>query len=172
MNIFEVILHNVTLRPRTRKPEDRVPVPDGFRGELVHQASLCTLCGSCAYVCSPGAIQIEREAESGSWNYDAGRCTFCARCTEYCPTHALSLVTQPVRLFDDRLLQQVQHLVAYQHCTRCGKTISPLPVETLVRLYHNEEAATEAMKANLLCPECRARAHSQRFKLGLGGPIE
>src|SRR5512147_1592227 len=106
MNIFEVILHNFTLRPRTRKPEDRVPFPKGFRGELAHRVELCTLCGTCAYVCSPGAIQIERNQENGTWNYDAGRCTFCARCAEYCPTRALSLETQPVRLFGDRTRQQ------------------------------------------------------------------
>ena len=172
MNIFNVLLHNFTLRPRTRLPEDRVPYPEGFRGELSHQAALCTLCGSCAYVCSPAAIRIEKGPDSGAWMYDAGRCTFCGRCAEYCSTHALTLATQPVRLFEERGLQQIQNVVAAQHCTRCGAILSPLPIETLNRLYHNEEAAQEAMKANLMCPKCRGWAQSRRFKLGLGGQPE
>ncbi|HVN53085.1 MAG TPA: 4Fe-4S binding protein [Anaerolineaceae bacterium] len=169
MNIFNVLLHNFTLRPRTLPPEDRVAYPEGFRGELGHQAELCTLCGTCAYVCSPGAIHLEKGPEAGAWNYDTGRCTFCGRCAEYCPTHALALATRPVGLFEERAVQQIEHVVAYQHCTRCGATILPLPAETLVRLYHNPEAAQEAMKANRLCPKCRGYVESQRFKLGLGG---
>jgi formate hydrogenlyase subunit 6/NADH:ubiquinone oxidoreductase subunit I len=169
MNIFQIIFHNYTSPVRTRTPEEKVPYPVDFRGELNHKANLCTLCGTCAYVCSPVAINITREAEHGAWEYDGGRCTFCGKCVEYCPTKALGFQNQSAPIVNRRSLEFKVDMVEYQRCKRCGATIIPLPVETLARLYHSEEAAQHALKVHELCERCRRQVHSQSLKLGISG---
>jgi formate hydrogenlyase subunit 6/NADH:ubiquinone oxidoreductase subunit I len=169
MNIFQVLLHNFGKRSRTRKPDNEVPFPADFRGELTHKAVNCTLCGTCVYVCSPGAITIEREDESGIWEYDAGRCTFCGRCVQYCPGAALSFLTQSAPTVNTRAQELTSHIVENQHCKRCGAVILPLRFDALVRLYHSEEAAASATEIHELCERCRGRAHGETLKHGLTG---
>jgi formate hydrogenlyase subunit 6/NADH:ubiquinone oxidoreductase subunit I len=169
MNIFNVIFHNFSARSRTRTPENNVPYPVDFRGELAHKAVNCTLCGTCTYVCSPAAITIEKGEENGIWEYDGGRCTFCGRCVEYCPTNALSFLSQSAPTVNSRSAEMTTHYVEYQHCSRCGAIILPIPQETLVRLYHSEEAAQHAVKSHELCERCKNRVQSQAIKSSISG---
>lgn len=170
MNIFEIITRNLGKRPRTRKPKDTVPYPAGFRGELKHDAGMCTACGTCSYVCSPRAIRQEYDEEAASWMYDAGRCTYCGKCVEYCPTGALTFANHSGKLVLNRAEQKTYHTVPFQACERCGELMIPLPVESLSRLYATPESAREAAPAHRLCPKCRARLTSERIKTGLSGP--
>lgn len=169
MNIFQIIFFNYSQHSRTRTPENKVPYPVDFRGELAHKASECTLCGTCTYVCSPEAITIKRGEEDCVWEYDGGRCTFCGRCVEYCPTNALSFLNQCAPTVNTRLAELTTHLVEYQHCKRCGAKILPIPHETLVRLYHSEEAAQHALNVHELCERCRSRVQSEALKSGING---
>ena len=169
MNIFQIIFHNFTTQSRTRKPEDNVPFPVDFRGELSHATDQCVLCETCVYVCSPGAIVVDREEKEGSWRYDGGRCTFCGRCVEYCPTQALSFLSQSAPTVNQRAAEYTTHVVEYQRCKRCGALIIPLPHETLIRLYHSEEAAQHAAQVHGLCERCRGRAHGEYLKSGIRG---
>jgi formate hydrogenlyase subunit 6/NADH:ubiquinone oxidoreductase subunit I len=169
MDIFQVIFHNFATRSRTRKPEDSVPFPVDFRGELVHATDQCVLCETCVYVCSPVAITTDNEDKEGYWQYDGGRCTFCGRCVEYCPTHALSFLNQSAPTVNQRSSEYKTHIVEYQHCKRCGALIIPLPYETLVRLYHSEEAAQHAVQNNELCERCRSKVQSEFLKSGISG---
>jgi len=169
MNIFQIISRNFSLHSRTRKPEETVPYPVDYRGELVHDATKCTLCGTCTYVCSPGAIDVTREEEEGSWKYDCGRCTFCGKCVEYCPTKALSFLDHAAPVVKQRSEEYTFHIVEYQPCSRCGKPIIPIPFETLVGLYHSEDAAKKALTVHQLCERCRRRAHGEFLKSGISG---
>jgi formate hydrogenlyase subunit 6/NADH:ubiquinone oxidoreductase subunit I len=169
MNIFQIIFGNLTKRSRTRKPEDKVPYPTDFRGELDHKAKQCVLCGTCVYVCSPGAITIETQEEKGFWHYDTGRCTFCGRCVEYCPTDTLSFLDHSAPNVNQRADEFTSHAIEYQHCKRCGAMIIPLPYETLVRIYHSEEAAQHAVQVHELCERCRSRVQSESMKSGISG---
>jgi ferredoxin len=169
MNILQIIFKNAGRSSRTRKPEDNVPFPVDFRGELAHNAPQCTLCGTCVYVCSPVAIDISKEEDMGYWNYDAGRCTFCGRCVEYCPTKALSFLQNSTPIVNTRSEERTFHVVEYQHCTRCGATLIPLSYESLVHLYPSEEAAKKAVEVHQLCEKCRNRLHSQLLKSGISG---
>jgi ferredoxin len=130
---------------------------------------MCTLCGTCTYVCSPEAIDISKEEDMGYWNYDAGQCTFCGRCVEYCPTKALSFKQNSTPIANSRSQEKTFHIVEYQHCTRCGATILPLAYESLVHLYHSEEAARKAVEVHKLCERCRNRLHGQFLKSGISG---
>ncbi len=172
MNILQILFHNFGSHSRTRKPENKVPYPDDFRGELNHRADQCVLCGTCVYVCSPAAIEIDREEENGYWNYDGGRCTFCGRCVEYCPTHALQFANQSAPIVTQRSSEFKNHYVEYQHCKKCGRLIIPIPRETLVRLYRSEEAANHAMQLHDLCENCRRSLSSQLIKAGISGNKE
>lgn len=164
MNIFQIILQNFTARSRTLKPEDQVTCQGGFRGELVHQPGLCTLCGTCSYMCSPSAISQERGKEEGIWKYDAGRCTFCGRCVEYCPTGALSFLERPGAVVRGRAEEITSHVVPYQRCKRCDAVVLPLAPEVAARLYH-----AEADVDGPLCERCRQRLYSEHLKAGMGG---
>lgn len=170
MNIFQILFHNYGNHSRTRKPENTVPYPADFRGELLHKATNCTLCGTCVYVCSPAAISIEREEENGSWDYDAGRCTFCGRCVMYCPMDALSFSEKSAPTVNSRSQEYTSHYVEYQHCSRCGAIIIPMSFDTLVKIYHSEEAANQARDLHQLCERCRNRVHSETLKASLTGP--
>ncbi|BCY18175.1 formate hydrogenlyase complex iron-sulfur subunit [Leptolinea sp. HRD-7] len=169
MNILQIIFKNAGKQSRTRKPDNHVPFPVDFRGELDHNALMCTLCGTCTYVCSPEAIDISKEEDMGYWNYDAGQCTFCGRCVEYCPTKALSFKQNSTPIANSRSQEKTFHIVEYQHCTRCGATILPLAYESLVHLYHSEEAARKAVEVHKLCERCRNRLHGQFLKSGISG---
>ena len=169
MGILTVLTRNLRKGSRTRRPADRVPYPKDFRGALVHDLERCVGCGTCSYVCSPGAIVVDREPESASWTYDAGRCTSCGRCVDYCPTRALSFAALPNSIAAKRFEQLTMHEVEYQPCARCGTPITPIPVETLLRLYHHPESAQAAAELNQLCERCRGRRMGELVKAGLNG---
>lgn len=170
MNMIEILLHNFANHDRTRKPDNRVPFPTDFRGKLEHNATDCTLCGTCVYVCSPVAIEIEKDEENGFWEYDGGRCTFCGRCVNSCPTGALSFSKQSAPIANTRAQEMTHHYVAYQHCSRCGALILPLPFNALSKLYHSDEAAQKASEYHQLCERCRNRVHSETIKTSITGP--
>lgn len=169
MNIFQIVFHNYTSPSRTRKPDNKVAYPLDYRGELTHKTELCTLCGTCVYVCSPIAIEITREAERGVWDYDGGRCTYCGKCVEFCPTGALNFCDHSPSTITNRQQELIKDIVEYRSCIRCGAKIIPIPMETLVKLYHSEEAAQYASKIYELCERCRSRLHSQSIKSGISG---
>jgi formate hydrogenlyase subunit 6/NADH:ubiquinone oxidoreductase subunit I len=172
MGILNILTHNFHTPSRTRKPPDTVPYPDGFRGSLQHQLSLCVGCGTCSYVCSPGAIVIERENQQIHWRYDAGRCTFCGRCVDYCPTDTLTFANHASAITTNRSQQITVHTVQLCPCENCGTPIVPLPPETLLALYHDPAGAAQAAPMHRLCERCRARQISQQIKSGMRGGKE
>jgi hypothetical protein len=64
---------------------------------------------------------------------------------------ALTFLQNSAPIVSMRSLERTSHVVEYQHCTRCGATIIPIPHETLIRLYHSEEAAKKATEVHNLC---------------------
>jgi len=172
MNILQILFSNFGKHPRTRKPDTTVPFPVDFRGQLSHNAANCTLCGTCVYVCSPAAIHIDREDVNGTWTYNGGRCTFCGRCVEYCPTDALSFLKQSAPTVNHPSQEITDHAVEYHRCSRCGAVIMPMPFDTLVRIYHSEEAAKNAREIHELCERCRNRVQSQTLKSTVTGTKE
>lgn len=167
MGIFNLITNNLVQKAHTRRPAAQVPVPEGFRGELIHDAGRCVACGTCAYVCSPSAIDYDR-SQSGSvtWEYQLLKCTFCGRCVDYCPTHALSFKRSPAEPLHTPSL--TQHTIAYQHCPRCGEPVIPLPQVVLEERYGGTVPEGIA-ELNKLCERCRKRVHSTAIKHGFTG---
>ncbi len=166
MNIWNLISQNTFQKPHTQYPDDLVPLPDGFRGNLLHDAALCTACETCAYVCSPAAITFDHSSPDGvNWEYQPFQCTYCGRCVEYCPTHALSFdeSTQPEALHD---IKTICHNIPYQICPRCGEKVIPLPSPTLSK---KGPVSPEIEQLNRLCARCRKKAYSELIKRGFTG---
>ncbi len=170
MGIFDILIHNSTSRSRTLLPADAVSYPQGFRGKLDHDLTLCVGCQTCRYVCSPGAIRFDASQPTAiTWQYLAAQCTFCGRCVDYCPTKALSFEQKSPRVGEEpRSVVQEEHAVAYQPCERCGRPIIPLPDAVAERfyLYHATPGSPDLTR---LCEHCRGRENARRFKDSLSG---
>ena len=168
MNIWKLITNNLFQKVHTHRPDVPVPYPGGFRGDLLHDTSLCTACETCVYVCSPAAILVDRTQPEGAiWQYQSLQCTFCGRCVDYCPTHALSFAAEPqTQILHD--LEMVIHFIAYQACPRCGEPVIPLPVATLEAQY-GRPLPGEIEKLNRLCARCRKKVQSESVKRGFTG---
>lgn len=164
MSIFSILSRNSAHASRTRRPDDPVPCPAGFRGMITHDAARCTGCRTCAYVCSPSAIAFgETDPRSLEWTYFAGQCTFCGRCVEYCPTRCLGFEDSTPPVTGDQAAHRVSHRVFYQPCARCGRPIIPLPRPTLQTLYG--DAVPDGIVAqHKLCERCRGKAAAGRLK--------
>lgn len=167
MRIFEILLRNTGQKARTLAP-GTLPAPAGYRGTLQHETNLCTGCGTCAYVCSPGAIQLDQRAEGVLWQYQAVQCTFCSRCAEFCPTKAIRLEDAPHHTVL-AAPETTYHMIGYQPCERCGRPFVPLPVPVLERM---SRGAVETSSGSLwrMCEKCRSRVFGQKLKESFTGP--
>jgi len=169
MSIVSALLRNLGLPPLTRRPEDRVPTPSGYRGSLQHEAARCTGCGTCVYVCSPAAISLRQSGEqAGAWRYDAGRCAFCGRCAAFCPTQALTFAPDSLPATGHRARHQVSHALEPHTCPRCGRPVTPLAAPTLMRWYGEAVPADIAARQGL-CETCRQRLAGENVKRGYLG---
>ena len=169
MSILSLLWQNLGHGARTRQPQDEVAYPDGYRGALAHDLSLCTGCKTCAYVCSPAAITFDSaQPQFIIWQYYAGRCTYCGRCAEYCPTHAISFQDRPLGAAPDQTGHYQAHQVMYQTCSGCGQPIIPLPAPVLARIYGGALPAPMAA-SQALCPRCRQRAMATTMRDALHG---
>ena len=169
MGILGILWRNLTRRVRTRRPDDMVPRPDRFRGVIEHETSLCTGCGTCAYVCAPHAITLQQKGDSAiAWRFFAGQCSFCGLCVQYCPTHAITNRGMLPPVTGDQSLLRVTHEVLYQPCARCGRPVIPLPNAVLQQLYRRVTEEAEAEQR--LCDECRRKVASRHLRNAVMGP--
>jgi len=164
MGIFSILSRNSSRAHRTRRPDDRVPCPAGYRGPIAHDAARCTGCQSCAYVCSPAAITFDTaDPRFVRWAYFAGQCTFCGRCVEYCPTHALAFEESTPPVAEDPRRYRMVHDVPYRPCARCGQPVIPLPLQTLQAM-HAGSVPDGIAAQQTLCQRCRQRASALRLQ--------
>ncbi|HYH21864.1 MAG TPA: 4Fe-4S dicluster domain-containing protein [Azospirillum sp.] len=166
MGMLKTILGNLLRPPRTRAPADLPAVPPTYRGALAHDATRCTACGTCAFVCAPKAITfMQVPGQSVSWRFFIGGCSFCGLCEQNCPTRAIRLLPAVPDAMNDATGDglRLESVIRLQPCTRCGTPHIPLP-----------EAAMDASWADPdkgYCPDCRRRATSARLR-GLAPELE
>lgn len=71
-------------------PEERMPIPDRYRGIHYLEQEKCIYCFMCARACPIDCISMEavrhgKELEWVSFTVDYNRCMFCELCTYPCP---------------------------------------------------------------------------------------
>lgn len=71
-------------------PEERLPIPDRYRGIHYLEQEKCIYCFMCARACPVDCISMEavrhgKELEWISFTVDYNRCMFCELCTYPCP---------------------------------------------------------------------------------------
>ena len=157
MNILHVLTQNLGNGSRTRQPDDTVPYPAGFRGQIEHETGECIACGTCVYTCSPGAIHIMDNGFVQQWEYSEDRCTFCGRCVEYCPTPALRFKEAAPAPLTDRKQHYLSHSVQLQPCRNCSKPVRMIPDAMLTHLY-GDPVPEDILAARDLCEHCRQLA--------------
>jgi hydrogenase-4 component H len=164
MGILSIVARNFFRRARTRAPGDLPPIPPGFRGMIEHEATRCTGCGTCVYVCPPAAISIDGlDSTQPTWRFFAGQCSFCGLCVQFCPTRAIVNGGKLPPVTGDQGQHRVVHPIPTQPCARCGTTIIPMPDEVLRELY-GEQMPAAVRREYELCTECRRAASSQRLR--------
>ncbi len=86
-------MKNLFRKPNTVMfPAEHVAIPEGFRGQVLLEAKLCTVCLRCVEVCPSGALMIEEEKNNDfSFSINDARCTFCQECENACSTGAIKL---------------------------------------------------------------------------------
>ncbi|MBI3818629.1 MAG: NADH-quinone oxidoreductase subunit I [Planctomycetes bacterium] len=78
-------------KPETvQYPEERMPIPDRYRGIHYLEQEKCIYCFMCARACPVDCISMEavrhgKELEWVSFTVDYNRCMFCELCTYPCP---------------------------------------------------------------------------------------
>ena len=85
--------------PLTDKyPNEKVDIPQNFRGKISFNSELCVGCGMCMRVCSPQSITKEVKTIEGgqeiTMNFDLGSCTFCGMCADFCGKKAIELTEE------------------------------------------------------------------------------
>ncbi len=87
----------------TRYPQVREQMPEGFRGRLMLNASLCLVeqgCDACTQVCLPHALSLvfQEDGAVGSKPHslmlDYARCIQCGMCVTTCPLQALAMTAE------------------------------------------------------------------------------
>ncbi|MBI1884787.1 MAG: NADH-quinone oxidoreductase subunit I [Chloroflexi bacterium] len=77
-------------------PEERRPIPENARTNLLWFEERCTGCSTCAQACPDGCILVQTSpnAEDGTLNIDRYEidfrlCMYCGLCVEACPYEAI-----------------------------------------------------------------------------------
>jgi len=154
MSMVLETLRRLTRGPWTEKyPMVRPPAPQGYRGVLEIDASVCRGCGACANVCPSGAIEVaEGDGEITIRAYQDA-CIRCGECVEKCPFHAMKF--SEVYELTSRKVGDVMCEVRLPavKCSRCGRSfISERLNIDLAGLYPRELRFLAT-----LCPECREK---------------
>lgn len=133
----EAITSLFSLPYTTKFPKVPSPASPGYRGRAEFDEEECVVCGACAEVCPPGAIEKTEEEEPGGkrrlvLNY--GRCIFCGQCETNCLTEkGIKLTTK----YDLAVLSMGEAQTSIEDelvfCEHCGEPITTRKHLTWIR---------------------------------------
>ncbi|MDO4293826.1 MAG: 4Fe-4S dicluster domain-containing protein [Eubacteriales bacterium] len=85
-------LKNLVSKPATVDyPAKPAEFPERMRGHIEISPWNCIGCGMCMRSCPPGAIRVDRAADT--WSIERFDCVQCGSCVNVCPKKCLSLVS-------------------------------------------------------------------------------
>ncbi len=159
MSFLKVLWNNLRQGPVTDPfPFGETYTPERLRGRVEIDASLCTGCGTCAHVCTAGAINIARKDDGSGFDVTVWRntCCLCGQCRYYCPTKAITLTNNwhNAHRNTQKYTWLTRASITYDTCEGCGARMRFLPMSVIERIYagHNE---VNVRRIAHLCPKCR-----------------
>ena len=135
-------------------PDERMPIPDRYRGIHYLEQEKCINCLACARACPIDCIEMDairhgKELEWISFTLDYQKCMFCELCVYPCPKDCIHMGTEFALVVEDR--SELNHdLLSFKGMDRAAK----------IRMREAEEKkkAKEAAKAKKAAEEAAAAA--------------
>lgn len=124
-------------------PDERLPIPDRYRGIHYLEQEKCIECLACARACPIDCIEMEavrhgKELEWISFTLDYQKCMFCELCVYPCPKDCIHMGTEYAFVSFDR--SEFKHdLLSYKGMDRAAKA--------RMKEAEAKKAAKEAAKA-------------------------
>lgn len=154
--IYQALDHLVAkLKPQADRVD--LPVSAPF-GEVVIEATKCTLCMACVGSCPGRALQDGSNREIPEVFFIESNCLQCGACVQTCPEDAITL--KPRLLFDLESRNRARELNRDTPfaCIACGKPFAPTSVirkmQEKLKNHHmfGNERALDRLK---MCDDCR-----------------
>lgn len=94
--IARLLIQSLFKKPATvNYPADGSGMPEGFRGKLKFNSSLCIGCKMCMRDCPSGAIEIRKIGEKQfEAEINLARCIYCGQCVDSCLKKALEITAE------------------------------------------------------------------------------
>ena len=125
-------------------PDERLPIPNRYRGIHYLEQEKCIDCLACARACPIDCIEMDavrhgKELEWISFTLDYQKCMFCELCVYPCPKDCIHMGTEFAFVSYDRS-EFVHDLLSYRGMARDAKT-------RMVEATAKKKAKEEAKKA-------------------------
>ncbi len=136
-----------------------VPLPaDAPYGTVQLDASACTMCQSCVWLCPTDALSIgEQKSELV---FVESSCIQCGMCRSICPEDALQLKSR-LDLLPRADARKILHKAEPFHCTSCGEpfAVKSMMDRLLARIWGGRgvQASDEVLQLIPLCRACRTQ---------------
>ena len=95
--VWEAYRNLFKARPTTSYPyldKKKIDMPDGFRGRVTLNRTLCIGCTLCEKDCPAAAIEIIIDTKGKRPIFFLDRCMFCGQCKETCPVKAIDFTKE------------------------------------------------------------------------------
>ena len=131
-------------------PDERLPIPNRYRGIHYLEQEKCIDCLACARACPIDCIEMDavrhgKELEWISFTLDYQKCMFCELCVYPCPKDCIHMGTEFAFVSYDRS-EFVHDLLSYRGMSRDAKT-RMLEAEVKKKAKEEAKKAKEAAKA-------------------------
>jgi formate hydrogenlyase subunit 6/NADH:ubiquinone oxidoreductase subunit I len=132
--------------------------PKRYRGRAMFDASSCSGCRTCEYVCAGGAIHFEEQSDGLHFTLWHNTCVFCGMCEQNCMSKAIHLSNDwhLAHTQDKKYAMVEQGTVPYKPCLSCGKQMLPTPAPLMELAYRGDSLRIAELRQ--LCPDCRRAA--------------
>ncbi|MFQ6016414.1 MAG: molecular chaperone TorD family protein [Anaerolineae bacterium] len=166
---FEIEQIESWLSPEKEKaPSGPSTLP--LKGWVNLHRQLCTLCGTCADVCSPKALHLHLEDNLVSLTFDPLDCNGCQVCQRFCPEGAITL--ERCHPSSSPLPNQRQTLMHSPSviCPACSRPhVAEVWLQRILERVQREDGSFAHRLR--LCPECKAWSNSTGLKMTISQPI-